>query len=143
MEFYYHDVDRDILILSADGGLNAENAEQFVSELDRLIQVGARKMVVDCRNLVYISSYGVGVLTRLHNKLSDRGGDIKLASVRHKLVELLALSKLNTVFRDLLSDRRTRQGSRSDRAHDRRSGFFFRQLCGRHPLRTRSVILDE
>ncbi len=98
MEFYYHDVDRDILILSADGGLNAENAEQFVSELDRLIQVGARKMVVDCRNLVYISSYGVSVLTRLHNKLSDRGGDIKLASVRHKLVELLKLAKLNTDF---------------------------------------------
>ena len=98
MEFYYHDVDRDILILSADGGLNAENAEQFVSELDRLIQVGARKVVVDCRNLVYISSYGVGVLTGLHNKLSDRGGDIKLASVRHKLVELLKLAKLNTVF---------------------------------------------
>jgi hypothetical protein len=32
MEFYYHSVDKDVLILSADGGLNMDNADEFVSE---------------------------------------------------------------------------------------------------------------
>ena len=47
MEIYYHSVDKDILILSADGGLNADNADWFVSELEKLVQAGIRKLIVE------------------------------------------------------------------------------------------------
>jgi hypothetical protein len=33
MELYYHEVDRSVLVLSADGGLNADTAADFVSQL--------------------------------------------------------------------------------------------------------------
>ncbi|MHC5198819.1 MAG: hypothetical protein ACYSO1_01670 [Planctomycetota bacterium] len=38
MEFYYSDTDKDILIIKADGGLNSDNADQFVDELAALIK---------------------------------------------------------------------------------------------------------
>jgi anti-anti-sigma factor len=82
MEFYYSDVDKDILIVCADGGLNSDNANQFVDELGTLIEGGQTKIVVDCTRLDYISSYGVGVLLRLHAKLAKRGGNVKLACVK-------------------------------------------------------------
>jgi anti-sigma B factor antagonist len=98
MEFYYHGVDKDVLILSADGGLNAYNAEQFVSELETLVQSGARKLIVDCTKLNYVSSYGVAVLVRLHKKLASGGGDVRLAAVRSAIVDLLELAGLGRIF---------------------------------------------
>ena len=38
MEFYYHSVDKDVLVLSADGGLDSHNAEEFVNELGGLVE---------------------------------------------------------------------------------------------------------
>lgn len=98
MEFYYHGTDQDVLILSADGGLDATSAEPFVAELEQLIQSGARKLIVDCGRLVYISSYGVAILVRLHNKLARRGGNVKLACVDSRLVRLIQVTGLSRVF---------------------------------------------
>jgi anti-anti-sigma factor len=92
MEFYYSDVDKDILIVCADGGLNSDNANQFVDELGTLIEGGQTKIVVDCTRLDYISSYGVGVLLRLHAKLAKRGGNVKLACVKS------IIEKFNSLF---------------------------------------------
>lgn len=98
MEFYYHDVDRDVLILCADGGLDAHNAEQFVGELRTLIDSGARKLLVDCTRLQFISSYGIGVLVRLHKRLAERGGHVKLASVGGRILRLLEISRLSRIL---------------------------------------------
>ncbi len=101
MEFYYHSVDKDVLILSADGGLDSSNAEQFIDELETLVESGIRKLIIDCGRLNYISSYGVGVLVRLHNKLATHGGTVKLAAVQSRIINLLeivALTKLLHIF---------------------------------------------
>ena len=73
MEFYYHSVDKDVLVLSADGVLDSHNAEEFVNELGGLVEGGAGKLIVDCSRLGYISSYGIAILMRLHKKLARRG----------------------------------------------------------------------
>ncbi len=98
MKFYYSDVDDDILIVNADGGLNSENADQFVNELGALIEGGQTKIVVDCSRLDYISSYGLGVLVRLHSKLAKRGGNVKLACVKGVIQKVLTLTRLNSLF---------------------------------------------
>ncbi len=78
MEFYYHDVDKNILVLAADGGLAAVTADTFVGELERAIELGCRKLIVDCTRLTYISSYGLGVLLRLRKRLAEKGGDFEI-----------------------------------------------------------------
>lgn len=98
MEFYYHGTNRDVMVLSADGGLSAGNADLFVDELGRLVDSGLRKLIVDCTQLDFISSYGVSVLLRIHFKMAKKGGDVKLASVQGKVFRLLEMSKLHTVF---------------------------------------------
>ena len=70
MEFYYDHTDRDVLILSADGGLMADNAGRFVDELERYVDLGIRKLIVDCSRLTRITSYGLGVLLGLHKRLA-------------------------------------------------------------------------
>jgi anti-sigma B factor antagonist len=98
MEFYYRDTDRDVLILRADGGIDSHNAQEFLSHLQRLIEAGARKLLVDCSRLGYISSFGITTLIRLHKRMAERGGHVKLAAVQSPLFRLLEITRLNQVF---------------------------------------------
>jgi anti-sigma B factor antagonist len=98
MEIYYHDTDDDVLILSADGGIDSPAAEELVADLAKLVAAGARKLIVDCSRIDYISSYGIAVLIRLHRKLAERGGDVKLAAVDSRVVRLIELLGLDRVL---------------------------------------------
>ena len=104
MEFFYHELDKDVLILSADGGLNADTAGSFVQQLESLIDAGVKQIIVDCSRLNYISSYGIGVLVRLHNKLAKLGGDVKIAAPQSfvlKALNLVHLSNLLAIYPDV------------------------------------------
>jgi anti-anti-sigma factor len=81
MEFYYDSVDKDVLILSVDGGLLQQTAERFVGELEHYLELGVDKLIVDCSRLKTISSYGLGILVSLHRRLAKKGGDVKFAAV--------------------------------------------------------------
>jgi anti-sigma B factor antagonist len=98
MEFYYRDTDRDVLILRADAGLDSYNVQAFLNELQRLIEGGARKLVVDCAALGYVSSFGITTFIRLHKRMAEHGGDVKLAAVQPPLFRLLEITRLNEVF---------------------------------------------
>ena len=98
MEFYYHHVDKDVLILSADGGLLADNAHYFVGELEKYVELGIRKLIVDCTQLKKISSYGIGVLVTLNKRLAKQGGDVKLACVGGIVSKVIQLSGLGSTL---------------------------------------------
>ena len=98
MEFYFHELDKDVVILSADGGLNSDTAGEFVAQLETLVDSGIKQIIVDCTRLEYISSYGIGVLVRLHNKLAKHGGDVKVAAAQSKVLQVLTLMRMGKVF---------------------------------------------
>jgi anti-anti-sigma factor len=98
MELYYHEVDRSVLILSADGGLNADTAGELVAQLESLIDAGVTKIIIDCTNLTFISSYGIGVLARLHNKLARQGGDVKIAAAPSRVLQALNIVRIGQLF---------------------------------------------
>ena len=95
MELYYDDVDGDVLVIKADGGLNAETTEKFISDIEKLVDVGLRKFIVDCSRLEYISSRGLGVLVRLHKRMKQHEGDVKIASAKSPLLDVLRLTRLD------------------------------------------------
>ncbi len=98
MEFYYDDVDGDVMVIRTDGGLNASTADQFVASIEKLVDAGLRKIIVDCGRLEYISSYGLGVLVQLHRRIARHGGDVKIAAVTGVIVDVLRLTRLNRVL---------------------------------------------
>ena len=98
MEFYYHELDNSVLILRADGGINADNAGQFVGDLEKIVDAGLRKIIVDCSGLDHISSFGIGVLLRVHKRLARHGGDVKLAGIHTGLVRVLQIARLDLLF---------------------------------------------
>ncbi len=98
MQFHYAESEGDILIVAADGGLNSQTSEQFVTQIEALIDGGLRRIVVDCEHLTYINSYGLAVLVRLHKQMARHGGDVKVANVHHALMPLLRVTRLADLF---------------------------------------------
>ncbi len=50
MEFYYDEIDGDVLIIKADGGLNADTTDQFVESIEKLVTAGLANIIVDCQH---------------------------------------------------------------------------------------------
>ena len=98
MEFFFHELDKSVLILSADGGLNADTAAEFVQQLEKLIDTGVTQIIVDCTRLDYISSYGIALLVRLHNRLAKLGGDVKIAAPQSRILQVLTTMRMGKVF---------------------------------------------
>jgi len=98
MELHYHETDADVLILTADKDLDSHGSSAFAQDLQRVMDSGARKLVVDCSRLGYVSSIGIASLIRLYKKVVERGGHVKLAGVQGPLSRLLEITRLNQVF---------------------------------------------
>ncbi len=81
METYYDEIDDDVLILVADGGLDHDETEALAQKLEHLVDAGLRKVIVDCSRINTITSVALGMLVRLNRRLKDHGGDIKIAAV--------------------------------------------------------------
>ena len=98
MEFYYHETDRDVLILSADRELDSYVSTRFIEDLQRVIDGGARKLAIDCSPLGYVSSIGIASLIRLYKRVAEHGGHVKLVAVQAPLARLLEITRLKQVF---------------------------------------------
>ena len=98
MEFYYHEIDNDVLVIVADGGIDRKTAAEFLDGIHELIAGGIKRIIVDCQHLGFISSYGLSVLLRLHKRARVEGGEVKLACVHSRVVAVLELLHLNRIF---------------------------------------------
>jgi len=98
MEFYYHDVDHGVLVIAADGGLNADTAEQFTDSVEKLLDAGVHRMIIDCDQLKYISSRGVSTLLTLHRRMEKHGGDVRLARAKGVVAQAIHTLGLDRVF---------------------------------------------
>jgi anti-sigma B factor antagonist len=98
MEFYYDESDDNILIIQADGGLNGDNANEFVGRVEGLVDAGLKKIIVDCDRLTFLSSIGMASLMRLHKRMTRHGGDVKIANVHSVIAELLHVARLDKLF---------------------------------------------
>src|ERR1039457_2083637 len=58
----------------------------------------ATRLVIDCGELGFVDSAGLGWLIHARNTAINRGAAIKLASLTKKLSHILAITKLVTVF---------------------------------------------
>ncbi len=98
MRFFPHEIDKNILVLSADGEINSANSDQILEEIGQHIEGGAHRIIVDCTHVDYLSSYGLGVLLRVHSRMKKQGGDVKLCCLKGVVVDLLQVTGLNRIF---------------------------------------------
>lgn len=81
-------------VITVRGEIDMATAPQLRAMLDRLIEAGSQRIVLDCRALAFLDSSGIGVLVAARNRLSDDGAivlDSPPAHVR-KVLEITGVS---------------------------------------------------
>lgn len=98
MKFHPDPTDRELVILTADRSIDTFAGAAVVDQLLQTITQDVRKVIVDCAEVGYMSSVGLTTLVRLHKRMSERGGQVKLANVMPPLARLLAITRLQQVL---------------------------------------------
>ena len=98
METFLDEIDDEIMVLVADGGLDAHNARELGEKLNNLVEAGIRDLIVDCSKLTFISSAGIGTLLKINHGLKDRGGRVHLAGPSGTVVQVLKIARLDRIL---------------------------------------------
>jgi anti-anti-sigma factor len=91
-------IDGDILAIILCGDLDSASAPEFDQQVQAHLDAGYSKIIIDCRNMGFISSLGMGSLIALQTKLKRRGGEVKLSTIFGTVMEMMRLVGLDKVF---------------------------------------------
>jgi anti-anti-sigma factor len=82
-------------ILDVDGPIDGTSEAAFRREMDLLIRSGARQLILDCEDVHFINSAGLGAVLLYMDELERLGGKLVLARLSDRalmVVELLGFA---------------------------------------------------
>ncbi len=88
-----------VTILDIHGKITiGEGSAEVRNMVRELLQAGKKDILLNLGDVSYVDSSGIGELVSSFTTVSNQGGQLKLLSLTKKLNELLAITKLLTVF---------------------------------------------
>ncbi len=89
----------DVQILDCSGKITlGEGTMAIRNTVRELLKNGNKKIVLNLADVNYIDSSGIGELVSSYTTVTNQGGSLKLLNLTKKIHELLAITKLLTVF---------------------------------------------
>ncbi len=89
----------DVTILDLDGKLTInDGAELLRDKVKSIVFQGQSKLLINLAKVPYIDSGGLGELVRCSVSAKKANGAVKLMGLTGKITDLLAITKLVTVF---------------------------------------------
>ena len=89
----------DVTILDLDGKITiGEGSVALRSTIRRLLGDGKNKILLNLGGVGYVDSSGIGELVSSFTAVNKEGGTLKLLNLTQKIQDLLAITKLLTVF---------------------------------------------
>jgi len=87
-----------LTVLALRGKLDSFSAKDFEDQLLRLIEGGARKLIIDCAQLEYVSSAGLRIFYLAANRLQSVGGKIVFCAVQDDIKRVFDIVDLSSEF---------------------------------------------
>lgn len=88
-----------VTILDIHGKITiGEGSAEIRNSVRDLLQAGRKKILLNMGDVSYVDSSGIGELVSSFTTVTNQGGQLKLLHLTKKLRELLAITKLLTVF---------------------------------------------
>lgn len=89
----------DVTILDMDGKVTiGEGSVALRNAIRRLLGEGKNKILLNLGGVGYVDSSGIGELVSSFTAVNKEGGTLKLLNLTQKIQDLLAITKLLTVF---------------------------------------------
>ena len=91
-------IEPDITVIEVPGRLNLGNVLlSLESSIRRMIDDGARKLIVDVSNLTYIDSAGVGVLVGCNGYIRQRDGRLRIVGAQGPVARTFELVHMGLI----------------------------------------------
>src|SRR5512138_1673797 len=92
-------VNNDVTVLDLKGKMTlGEGDELLKDKINSLLQQNRKKILLNLEAVPYIDSAGLGEIVRTYTTVSRQGGKLKLLNLTKRITDLLAITKLLTVF---------------------------------------------
>jgi len=89
----------DVVVLDLKGKITlGEGDELLKDKVNSLVNQGHKKVILNLADVPYIDSAGLGEIVRTYTTVSRQGGSLKLLNLTKRITDLLAITKLLTVF---------------------------------------------
>ena len=89
----------DVTILDMDGKVTiGEGSVALRNTIRRLLSEGKKKILLNLGSVSYVDSSGIGELVSSFTAVNKENGTLKLLNLTQKIQDLLAITKLLTVF---------------------------------------------
>ncbi len=88
-----------VVVIEAVGKLTLTDGHTQLRDLVHVFTAnGAKKFILNLSRTEHIDSYGIGELLRSYSVVRQTGGEMKLACVNQKVLDVLKISRMNWVF---------------------------------------------
>ncbi len=91
--------DGQILLLQLSGQLDTSSCDYLYDVLEGHIEDEKLQIILDCNDLEFISSMGLGMLMRVHSKMAKLGGNVCLCRVHSTIADVFRLVMLDKILR--------------------------------------------
>lgn len=88
----------DTLVLEVTGKLDSSTAKFLMDCIQGCIERGERKIVLDCSQLIAISSEGLATFVQAKRRLKELGGSISLAGVSGGVADVIRIVHFDRIF---------------------------------------------
>lgn len=89
----------DVIILDLHGKIVIGEGDDVLRDaVTKLVEGGKAKILLNLADVPYVDSAGLGEIVRCYTTVSRKGGRLKLINLTKKIQDLLAITKLLTVF---------------------------------------------
>ncbi|MCS6989089.1 MAG: STAS domain-containing protein [Chloroherpetonaceae bacterium] len=89
-----------VTIIEVSGDvLGGPDANELHDKLRQLLNAGKKNIVIDLSKVEYMNSSGLGMMTSALSTVKNGGGTLALANPAERIKSLLAITKLNAVFK--------------------------------------------
>ncbi|MBO5613065.1 MAG: STAS domain-containing protein [Prevotella sp.] len=86
------------VIVSLQGELDTVATTKMSEELDRVKDLADQNLIIDCKEMEYISSSGLRFFMQLKRNSEQRGGSVKLCNLNEDVEEIFRLSGFHHIF---------------------------------------------
>ena len=85
-------------VVAVSGRLDALTAPAFEAEARKLLEQGARAIILDMSDLEFVSSAGLRAILTLAKSLRSAQGEVRFAGLRPAVQEVFAISGFTSLF---------------------------------------------
>lgn len=92
-------VSGNVTVLDLIGKMTLGDGDETLRDkINSLALDGKKQIILNLAGVPYVDSAGLGELVRTYTTMSRQGGSLKLLNLTKRITDLLAITKLLTVF---------------------------------------------